>query len=258
MISSKSLKVEFHQTALVTLRALKIFSIALQHVFCVFVGCLRSISIRWSKRRGQTSLQSKYFAINSHKWSHHSNEYTLQITAPCQYTNIKTSDQVAHVLLGRCYEHGRGVTKDYLEARRLYTLASAQGSAKAYKFLNHLEQRIRTECPLLSGTSKRVVITGTSREDLNGRAGVATSFDHARGRYVVELDGSAFHQRLKNVSAPNAGRLAIHGILDAVQINNVRLFHDHWNATDRSNDIYCDGTDFRFMTRSKKQRCKVH
>ena len=33
-----------------------------------------------------------------------------------------------------------------------------------------------------------MVITGTSREDLNGRAGVAASFDHARGRYVVELD----------------------------------------------------------------------
>ena len=33
-----------------------------------------------------------------------------------------------------------------------------------------------------------MVITGTSREDLNGKAGVATSFDHARGRYAVVLD----------------------------------------------------------------------
>ena len=33
------------------------------------------------------------------------------------------------------------------------------------------------------------MITGTSREDLNGRVGVATSFDHEGGRYVVELDG---------------------------------------------------------------------
>ena len=41
------------------------------------------------------------------------------------------------------------------------------------------------ECPLLG---KQVVITGTSREDLNGKAGVATSFDHARGRYAVVLD----------------------------------------------------------------------
>ena len=48
-----------------------------------------------------------------------------------------------------------------------------------------LDEKIRTECPLLG---KRVSITGTSREDLNGRTGVATSFNHARGRYVVELD----------------------------------------------------------------------
>ena len=38
---------------------------------------------------------------------------------------------------------------------------------------------------------ERVKITGTSREDLNGQAGVATSFDHACGRYVVELDGTS-------------------------------------------------------------------
>ena len=49
-----------------------------------------------------------------------------------------------------------------------------------------LDEKIRTECPLLG---KRVQITGASRDDLNGRAGVATSFDHARGRYVVELEG---------------------------------------------------------------------
>ena len=32
------------------------------------------------------------------------------------------------------------------------------------------------------------MITGTSREDLNGKTGVATSFDHAQGHYVVALD----------------------------------------------------------------------
>ena len=48
-----------------------------------------------------------------------------------------------------------------------------------------LNEKIRTECPLLG---KRVVITGTSREDLNGKTGVTASFDHARGRYVVALD----------------------------------------------------------------------
>ena len=96
-----------------------------------------------------------------------------------------------------CHENGHGVTKNYREARRLYALASAQGHAAATKHLKDLDERIRTECPLL-GT--RVVITGTSREDLNGRAGVAATFDHARGRYVVELDskeGEKEKERLK-------------------------------------------------------------
>ena len=65
------------------------------------------------------------------------------------------------------------------------------------KSIKALDEKIRTECPLLG---QRVVITGTSREDLNGRTGVATSFDHARGRYVVELDskeGEKEKERLK-------------------------------------------------------------
>ena len=82
------------------------------------------------------------------------------------------------------HEDGHGVTQDYAEARRLYVLASAQGHAKAAQYLNQLDEKISSECPLLG---KPVVVTGTSREDLNGRAGVAASFDHARGRYVVEL-----------------------------------------------------------------------
>ena len=96
-----------------------------------------------------------------------------------------------------CYEGGLGVTRDYQEARRFYALASAQGVAEATEHVKQMDQKIRTECPLLG---KRVVITGTSREDLNGRAGVATSFDHARGRYVVELDireGENEKQQLK-------------------------------------------------------------
>ena len=35
-----------------------------------------------------------------------------------------------------------------------------------------------------------MVITGTSRDDLNGRGGVATSFDHTARRYVGELGGN--------------------------------------------------------------------
>ena len=54
-----------------------------------------------------------------------------------------------------------------------------------HEALKQINEKIRTECPLLG---KKVVITGTSRGDLNGKAGVATSFDHARGRYAVVLD----------------------------------------------------------------------
>ena len=87
--------------------------------------------------------------------------------------------------LGVCHEFGLGATKSYEEARRLYERALAQGHAAAAGALKRLNEKIRTECPLLG---KRVVITGTSREDLNGRAGKATSFDHDRDRYVIELD----------------------------------------------------------------------
>ena len=55
----------------------------------------------------------------------------------------------------------------------------------AHEALVRLNLKIHAECPLLG---KRVVVTGTTREDLNGSIGVATSFDHARGRYVVALD----------------------------------------------------------------------
>ena len=67
-------------------------------------------------------------------------------------------------------------------------------SAEGVDHLNRLEEKIRAECPFLG---KQVVITGTSREDLNGRTGTATSFDHARGRYVVELEGDGGIEKLK-------------------------------------------------------------
>ena len=35
------------------------------------------------------------------------------------------------------------------------------------------------------------MFTGTSREDLNGRVGMAWSFDEAKGRYVVRLQEAA-------------------------------------------------------------------
>jgi len=95
------------------------------------------------------------------------------------------TDPVIIANLGVLYVNGHGVAKDYQEARRFFALASAQGCAPATEYLNELDEKIHTECPLLG---KRVVIAGTSREDINGRTGMATSFDHARDRYVVELD----------------------------------------------------------------------
>ena len=100
--------------------------------------------------------------------------------------------RVGQLLLATCHEEGTGVTQDYQEARRLYALASAQGDADATEALTRLKEKIRTECPLLG---KLVAIFGTSREDLNGRTGVAASFDHARGRYVVKLDGKGTGKR---------------------------------------------------------------
>ena len=77
---------------------------------------------------------------------------------------------------------GGGVAKNYLESRRFYAMASAQGLAEATKALNLLEEKIRTECPLLG---KVVRVAGTGRGDLDGWTGMARSFDEAKGRYVV-------------------------------------------------------------------------
>ena len=105
------------------------------------------------------------------------------------------------------YEQGLGVVQDYRRARQLYALASAQGYADATAHLKILNEKIRTECPLLG---KRVSITGTSREDLNGLTGVATSFDHARGRYVVEVNSKGKIEsaklRIKPENLAEAGR----------------------------------------------------
>ena len=104
-----------------------------------------------------------------------------------------TSPIIEHTL-GVHYANGLGIAKDYLEARRFCALASAQGFAQATDNLNQTDEKIRTECPLLG---KRVVITGTSREDFNGRVGVAIFFDHERGRYVMEFDGDVGEKKGK-------------------------------------------------------------
>lgn len=108
--------------------------------------------------------------------------------------------------LGACHVNGHGTTKNYAEARHLYERALALGYTPAAERLNNLDEKIRSECPLLG---KRVSITGTSREDLNSRTGEVTSFDHAGGRYVVELDSKRKSEpakvRIKPVNLASAG-----------------------------------------------------
>ena len=93
--------------------------------------------------------------------------------------------------LGVCYSLGQGVNRDYKEARRLFALALKLGSTKAADDLKRIDEKIRADIirKLSPLVGKRVVITGTSREDLNGRVGLARSFDQSKARYVVRLDG---------------------------------------------------------------------
>ena len=93
-----------------------------------------------------------------------------------------------------CYARGHGVTENYLEARRHFVLAETKTRLpRPTGFIDTINEKIRTECPLVG---KRVMITGTCREDLNGQAGWAANivranafeWDHAWDRYVVVLD----------------------------------------------------------------------
>ena len=94
---------------------------------------------------------------------------------------------VLQVNLGILHGGGLGVAKNpshLRKARVLFALAAAQEDTNGAKALAQVDRRIRIECPLLG---KQVVIAGTSREDLNGMTGAATSFDHDQGRYMVVL-----------------------------------------------------------------------
>ena len=97
---------------------------------------------------------------------------------------------IAQHNLAACYANGQGVTQDYQEARRLFALALKRGNTAATEDLKRIDEKIRGEIirKLSPLVGKRVVITGTSREDLNGRVGQALSFDGAKGRYVVRLE----------------------------------------------------------------------
>ena len=92
--------------------------------------------------------------------------------------------------LANCFEFGNGIAQNYKEARRLYAKSAKHGVPEAIERLKRVDEKIRADIirkmsPLVG---KRVVVTGTSREDLNGRAGLALAFDGSKGRYVVKLD----------------------------------------------------------------------
>lgn len=57
--------------------------------------------------------------------------------------------------------------------------------------------------------NKRVRVTGTSREELNGKLGVAFGFDYDKNRYNVRLDGgkevSLQPNNLEAVQGPSSG-----------------------------------------------------
>ena len=82
---------------------------------------------------------------------------------------VSQGDIEAMSMLAYCHENGMGVAMDYMEARRLWTLTSAHGHTEATESVIRVDDKIRTECPLLG---KRVMIIGKSR-DLNGQVGVA-------------------------------------------------------------------------------------
>ena len=86
-------------------------------------------------------------------------------------------------------------------ARSLFQKSAEQEPTRelrAKEALERLEEKIRTECPLLD---KRVTITVSKRKELNGKTGVVTTFDHAQDRYVVMLDDEKQEGKKRAVSA---------------------------------------------------------
>ena len=108
---------------------------------------------------------------------------------PCEQA-MAQGNAIATRNLGIRYEYGEGVKRDYKEARRLFGLAVKLGYPQAADDVKRIDEKIRAEIirKLSPLVGKRVVITGTSREDLNGRAGLARSFDQSKARYVVRLE----------------------------------------------------------------------
>ena len=92
--------------------------------------------------------------------------------------------------LAQLLEFGDGVTQNYKEARRLFAKSAKHGLPEAIEGLKRVDEKIRADIvrKLSPLVGKRVVVTGTSREDLNDRVGLALSFDESKGRYVVRLE----------------------------------------------------------------------
>ena len=87
-------------------------------------------------------------------------------------------------------KHGWWAAEGYIWAFYDTALFTKQAVPEAIEGLKRVDEKIRAGIirKLSPLVGKRVVITGTSREDLNGRAGLARSFDQSKARYVVRLE----------------------------------------------------------------------
>ena len=150
------------------------------------IGCEQSYerAVEWYEKAARQGLSEAQYSLGSLYYHGEGVTQSYERSVELFKQSAAQGDPYGQTWLGFCYANGEGVTKDYKEARRLFALAAKQGHPEAIEKLKILDAMISTECPLLG---KCVVLTGTSREDLNGKAGVAISFDHARGWYVVEV-----------------------------------------------------------------------
>ena len=103
--------------------------------------------------------------------------------------------------LGLADMNGRsGVVTSLNHAARRYVVSirPAEGSRSRSSF------QLKALNLMVDLTGKRVVIHGTSRDDMNGRLGMATTFDAKSGRYAVRVDsdgeGRTFRLKPANVS----------------------------------------------------------
>ena len=78
-----------------------------------------------------------------------------------------------------------------------------RGAARHRIFLKRLISHHKVVATIPRLAPWVVIITGTSREDLNGKTGLATDFDHAKGRYVVAWGGKGEKAQVMKIKPQN-------------------------------------------------------